>query len=285
MYKAVPKTAAVRGYGLLCLKDLFLTLLAMNPTLMFTNNSLTRALTNAAMKFEELRANILQNMDIWSVKTAERLQAIMAHCRRLQNNAVRLRQATRSLDHANTKEVTKPANMIQPCALQVMRKDEHLGEEAAILEHSDADLAPAADSADDITPEDSTSNRDPKSPTPVKMKVKKSPTPIKKKSSSVKGAASVMSPSGPQKMKRPAAATVGSEFPKILSTKAHNRTYLQAQEDKGSAKKHLINVHLGISSNHLEIVTLIKQTMEEVRGFDKATAVDLREKLLKPRSG
>ena len=40
-----------------------------------------------------------------------------------------------------------------------------------------------------------------------------------------------------------------------------------------------------MSSNHLKIVTLIKQTMEEIRRFDKATAVDLREELLKPRSG
>lgn len=68
-------------------------------------------------------------------------------------------------------------------------------------------------------------------------------------------------------------------------TKARDRTYLQVQEEKGSAKKHLINVHQGISSNHLKIATLIKQTMEEVRRFDKAMAVDLRETLLKPRSG
>ena len=32
VYKAVPKTAAVRGYGLLRLKDLFLTLLAVSPS-------------------------------------------------------------------------------------------------------------------------------------------------------------------------------------------------------------------------------------------------------------
>lgn len=207
VYKAVPKTAAVRGCGLLCLKDLFLTLLAVNPTLMFTNNSLKRALTNVAMEFED--NIILQNMGIWSGKTAD--------CRRLQNNAVRLRQATRSLDDATAKELTKLANMIQPCAFQVMREDERLGEEAEILEHSDADLAPTADSAADITPEYSISNRDPKSPTPIKKKVKKSPAPIKKKSSSVKSAASVMSPFGPKKkMKRPAAASVGSEFPKIF---------------------------------------------------------------------
>lgn len=196
---------------------------------MFKNKSLKRALTNVAMEFEELRANILQNMDIWSGKTAERLQVIMAHWRQLQNNAVRLRQATRSLDDSNTKELIKLANRIQPCAFQLMREDEHLGEKAEILEHFAGDSAPA-DSAADITPEDSISNRDPKSPTTIKKKVKKSPTPIKKKSSSVKGAASVMSPVGTKKMIRPAAASVGSEFPTIFWTKAHDRTYLQADE-------------------------------------------------------
>ena len=70
-----------------------------------------------------------------------------------------------------------------------MHEDEHLGEEEE-MEHSDLALV-AADSAGDITPEDSISNRDPKSPTPIKKKVKKPPTTIKKKGSLVKGAASV----------------------------------------------------------------------------------------------
>ena len=63
VYKAVPKTAAVRGSALLKLKPLCLTSLAVNPTLMFTNNILKRALTNVAMQFEELR-NTMPNMDI-----------------------------------------------------------------------------------------------------------------------------------------------------------------------------------------------------------------------------
>ena len=295
VYKSVPKTAAVRGSALLRLKSLFLTLLAVNPTLMFTNNILKRALTNVAMQFEELR-DTLPNLDSWSGKTSERLQVIMAHWRRLQNSEVRLRQASRTLDDAATAELTKLAKMIQPCAYEVLHEVEHSGK-AEEVEQSEVALV-ARDSGADITPEDSISNRDPMSPTPVKKKLKtptpvkkklKTPTPVKKKlkkSPSVKGAAAVMEPvCAKKKMKRPAAATVGDEFPKIFLTKANDRTYLQVQEKKGSAKKHLINVHQGMSSNHLKIVTLIKQTMEEIRRFDKATAVDLREELLKPRSG
>lgn len=274
VYKAVPKTAAVRGSGLLRLKALFLTLLAVNPTLMFTNNILKRALTNVAMQFEELR-DTMPNLDNWSGKITERLQVIMAHWRRLQNNAVRLRQAVRTLDDASTAELTKLAKMIQPCAYEVLPEDLHSGK-AETVEPSEALVAP--DSAADITPDDSISNRDTMSPTPVKKKVKKSP--------SVKGAAAVMEPVCAKKnMKRPAAAIVGDEFPKIFLTKAHDRTYLQVQEKKGSAKKHLVAIHQGMSSNHLKIVTVIKQTLEEIRRFDKATAVDLREELLKPRSG
>ena len=252
---------------------------------MFTNNILKRALTNVAMQFEELR-DTLPNVDSWSGKATERLQVIMAHWRRLQNSEIRLRQASRTLDDAATAELTKLAKMIQPCAYEVLHEVEHSGK-AEEVEQSEVALV-ARDSGADITPEDSISNRDPMSPTPVKKKLK-TPTPVKKKlkkSPSVKGTAAVMEPvCAKKKMKRPAAATAGDEFPKIFLTKAHDRTYLQVQEKKGSAKKHLINVHQGMSSNHLKIVTLIKQTMEEIRRFDKATAVDLREELLKPRSG
>ena len=237
VYKSVPKTAAVRGSALLRLKSLFLTLLAVNPTLMFTNNILKRALTNVAMQFEELR-DTLPNLDSWSGKTSERLQVIMAHWRRLQNSEVRLRQASRTLDDAATAELTKLAKMIQPCAYEVLHEVEHSGK-AEEVEQSEVALV-ARDSGADITPEDSISNRDPMSPTPVKKKLK-TPTPVKKKlkkSPSVKGAAAVMEPvCAKKKMKRPAAATVGDEFPKIFLTKANDRTYLQVQEKKRLCKE------------------------------------------------
>ena len=184
----------------------------------------------------------------------------MAHWRRLQNSEVRLRQAARTLDDAATAELTKLAKMIQPCAYEVLHEVERSGK-AEEVEHSDLALV-APDSGADITPEDSISNRDPMSPTPVKKKLKKSP--------SVKGTAAVMEPvCAKKKMKRPAAAMVGDAFPMIFLTKAHDRTYLQVQE-KRLCKEHLINVHQGMSSNHLKIVTLIKQTMEEIRRFDNA---------------
>ena len=119
------------------------------------------------------------------------------------------------------------------CDCRVMQEDEHLGEEEEILEHPDVALVPAADSAADITPEDSISNRDPKSPTPIKRRWRSHP--LLSKRSLLRWRALLLSchPLGPPRkwnVLLPPVLDLNSK--RFFLTKAHDRTYVQVQEKR-----------------------------------------------------
>lgn len=111
-YQKIPVGNAVNGYGLLGIKVLIQTLVAVCPSLVFKFLDLKTVLAGETAWFENLLP-AGRKTDKWAGDQAERLMTVCAHARRLRHSDLRMTQACRKLDEGQEQELRALISKVQ----------------------------------------------------------------------------------------------------------------------------------------------------------------------------